>query len=120
MSYMQNIFSQLVDERQKCCLLIIYEVSVKSILQYYSGIVFGKAVKKPRKFANTVLSFMLNWFSGGLKFLCRMLPVKDLDAMSLFKQTDIIIKSVKGYLCYKTITSQNVASEAQVKNLIVS
>ena len=49
-----------------------------------------------------------------------MLPVKDLDAMSLFKQTDIIIKSVKGYLCYKTITSQNVASEAQVKNLIVS
>ena len=57
---MQNIFSQLVDERQKRCLLIIYEVSVKSILQYYSGIVFGKAVKKPRKLANTVLSFMLN------------------------------------------------------------
>ena len=27
---------------------------------------------------------------------------------------------VKGYLCYKTITSQNVSSEAQVKNSFIS
>ena len=27
---------------------------------------------------------------------------------------------IKGYLCYKTITSQNVRSEAQVKNCFVS
>ena len=26
---------------------------------------------------------------------------------------------IKGYLCYKTITSQNVSSEAQVKNLVL-
>ena len=26
----------------------------------------------------------------------------------------------KGYLCYKTITSQNVSSEAQVKNFFIS
>ena len=29
-------------------------------------------------------------------------------------------KEVKGYLCWKTITSQNASSEAQVKNFFIS
>ena len=33
MFYMKNVFSQLDKERQKHCVLIIDEVSVKSILQ---------------------------------------------------------------------------------------
>ena len=28
--------------------------------------------------------------------------------------------AVKGYLCYKTITSQNVSSEAQIRNFFIS
>ena len=68
---------------------------VKSILQYHSGIVFGKAVNKPNKLGNTVLSFMLICLSDGRKFLCRILPVKELDVIFLFEQTDIIIKGIK-------------------------
>ena len=30
-----------------------------------------------------------------------------------------VINPSKGYLCYKTITSQNVLSEAQVKNFFI-
>ena len=59
MSYMQSDFSQLDDERQKHYLLIIDEVYVNSILLYHGGILFGKAVSKPNKPANAVLSFML-------------------------------------------------------------
>ena len=52
---------------------------------------FGKAVNKPSKRANFVLSFMLICLSGGPKFICRVLPVKELDALFLFEQTDVII-----------------------------
>ena len=38
---------------------------------------------------------MLIFLSSGPKFLCKMFPVKDLVAMLLFEQTDIIIKGVK-------------------------
>ena len=51
----KKVFSQLDDEREKRCLLIIDEAYVKSILQYHVGIVFGKAVNKPNKLANIVL-----------------------------------------------------------------
>ena len=81
MNHIQNIFSQLDEERQKCCLLTIDEVYVKSILQYHGDIVFGKAVNKPNKLGNTALSFMLICLSDGPKFLCRMLPVKQLNKL---------------------------------------
>ena len=58
MSYMQNVFSHLDDERQKYCLLIIDEIYVKSILQYHGGIVFRKAVNKSKKLADALLSFI--------------------------------------------------------------
>ena len=86
---------QLDDERKKRCLLIIDKVQVKSKSQYNGGIIFGKAVNQPNKLANTVLSFMLIGLSGGPKFLCRMIPVKERNAISLFEQADIIIKGVK-------------------------
>ena len=64
-------------------------------MQYHGGIVFGKAVNKPRKLANIVLRFMLVCLFGGPKFLCRMLFVKELDAIFFFEKTHIIIKGVK-------------------------
>ena len=36
------------------------------------------------------------------------------------KEDLLKIDFVKGYLCYKTITSQNVSSEAQIKNFFIS
>ena len=53
---------------------LIIEIFVKSILQYHGAIVFRKAVNKPRKLANTVLTFILICLSSGPKFLCRILP----------------------------------------------
>ena len=53
---------------------LIIEVFVKSILQYHGAIVIGKAVNKPRKLANTVLTFVLICLYSGPKFLCRILP----------------------------------------------
>ena len=64
-------------------------------MQYHGGIVFGKAVHQPNKLANTAPSFMLIGLSGEPKFLCRMLPVKELSAIFLSEQTDIIIKGIK-------------------------
>ena len=47
------------------------------MLQYHGGILFGKAVNKPDKIANKVLSFMVVCIRGGSKFLRKMLPVKE-------------------------------------------
>ena len=40
--------------------------------------------------------------------------------MGVFQHRPVIPNMVKGYLRYKTITSQNGSSEAQVKNFFVS
>ena len=32
---------------------------------------------------------------------------------------NLVTCKIKGYLCYKTITSQNVSSEGQVKNFFI-
>ena len=95
MSFIKHVFSTMDDGRMKRCILVLDEVYVKSTLQYHGGALFGKAVNKPEKTANTALSFMLLCLSGGPKFLCRMLPVKELDANFLFEQTNLIIDGVK-------------------------
>ena len=41
------------------------------------------------------------------------------DANIRFTLLDLCLP-FKGYLCYKTITSQNVSSEAQIKNFFIS
>ena len=94
-TYIAKIFTQLTDPRQKNCVLIVDEVYVKSMLQYHGGIVFGKAVNNPEKLANTVLSFMIVCLCAGPKFLCKILPVKNLDASFLFDQATILIDAVK-------------------------
>ena len=65
------------------------------MLQYHGGILFGKAVNKPDKIANTILSFMVVCMRGGPKFLCKMLSVKELDADFLFEQTNILLTAIK-------------------------
>ena len=56
--YISNVFSKLPSE-QRTCFVVQDEVYVKSMLQYHGGIMFGKAVNKPDKTANTILSFMV-------------------------------------------------------------
>ena len=65
--------------------------AVFSNLQCHGCIVSGKAVKKPIKFANTVLSLMLICLSGGPKILCSMLPIKEMDAMFLFSSKSLLL-----------------------------
>ena len=83
-TYIRHIFSNLRDDRQKTCILLLDEVYVKPMLQYHGGIVFGKSANKPHLLANTVLSFLVVTLFNGPKFLYKMLPVRELDAEFLF------------------------------------
>ncbi|XP_065660880.1 uncharacterized protein LOC136084588 [Hydra vulgaris] len=65
------------------------------MLQYHGGTVFGKAVNNPNVLANTVLSFMVITLFGGPKFLCKMLPVCDIDSNFLFEQTNFLLSAIK-------------------------
>ena len=94
-TYIKHIFANISDERQKNCILLLDEVYVKASLQYHGGIVFGKAVNNPNLQASTVLSFMIVSLFGGPKFLCRMLPVRGLDAHFVYEQTNLILDAIK-------------------------
>ena len=59
LDYMNNIFSSILDDRQKLCDLLLHEVYVIPCLKYHGGIVFAKAVFYPTKVANTILSFLV-------------------------------------------------------------
>ena len=71
----------------------------------------------------------LRWFISSMKFQRERGTLKG-DALKVYcrgvarKRSNHIIKEqsryLKGYLRYKTITSQNVSSEAQIKNFFIS
>ena len=65
------------------------------MLQYYGGEVFGQALNNSTKLANTVLRYMVVCMYSGPKFLCKMLPVKELNANFLFEQTNILLENLK-------------------------
>ena len=77
---MAHIFTDLNDIRQRTCLLLLDEVYVKATFQYHRGIVSGKLVNKIYLLANTMLILWLWRLFGGLNFLCKILPVKELDS----------------------------------------
>ena len=93
--YIQKLFQNLNDERQKTCILLLDDVYVKAMLQYHGSILFGKAVNHPSKLANTVLSFIVITLFGGPKFLCKMLPVCNLSANFVFEQTNLLLDAIK-------------------------
>ena len=93
-SYYTRIFSNLPSE-QRTCVLLVDEVYVKCLLQYHSGEVFGQATNNPNKLANTVLSYMVICMFGGPRFLCKMLPVRQLEADYLFDQTKLLLNNLK-------------------------
>lgn len=59
---------------------------MKASLQYYGGIVFEKSLNKPHPLANAILSCIIVALLGGPKFLCKMLPVGELDSTFIFEQ----------------------------------
>ena len=65
------------------------------MLQYHGGEVFGQALNNSTKLANTVLSYMVVCMYGVPKFLCKILPVKELNADFLFEQTNILLENLK-------------------------
>ena len=93
-TYLKNVFANL-NTKEKTCILLVDEVYVKPMLQYHGGILFGTAVNKPKKLANTVVGFMLVSLFGGAEFLYKMLPISGLDADFLFEQTNIIVSQVR-------------------------
>ena len=76
-------------------MLLIEEVYVKSSLTYHAGSVFGKTVHRQDSLATTALSFMLVSLYGGPQYLCRILPVCELDSKFLFEQTQFVLEGIK-------------------------
>nr|XP_047136892.1 uncharacterized protein LOC124813634 [Hydra vulgaris] len=89
--YVSEIFKKAKNNYGKKCILLIDEVFVKPSVTYCSGSLLGKAVNKPDSLASTVLSFMMVSICGGPKYLCRMLPVFELNADFLFEQANHLI-----------------------------
>ena len=71
------------------------EVYVKSTLQYHGGTVFGKTVNKPELLASTILSSMIVCLFRCPKLLYKMLPVKELNGVFLYQQTELILGLIK-------------------------
>ena len=94
--FIQKLFSSLSDCRQKTYILLIDEVYVKPVLQYHGGSIFGKALNKSDKLANTVLCFMVCCLFGGPKCVCKMLRVRQLDLPFLYRQTQQLISVLQG------------------------
>ena len=65
------------------------------LLKYHGGVVFVKEVNKSHLLANSVLCFMTVTLFGGPTFLCKMQPVRELDAKFLFEQTSLVIEAIK-------------------------
>ena len=104
---------------KKTCILLLDEVHVKAMLQYHGGILSGKAVNHPSKLANTVLSFMAITLFGGPKFLCKMLPVCNLNANFVFEQTNLLLDAIKnaGGKVVAMICDGNRVNQAFFKNV---
>ena len=96
LNFFKSIFSKLDTCHQKMCVLIIDEVYVKSVLEYHGGNIFGEAANNPGMLANTLLSFMVVRQFGGPRFICKMLPVKQLDSEFLNEQTILLIEELRG------------------------
>ena len=94
-SVFHSIFSNLSDDRQKICALLIDEVYVKSALESQCRHVFGSALNKPYKLAKTLLCFMVVCTFGGPNFMCKMIPVKELDSEFLYEQTTALLEELK-------------------------
>ena len=65
------------------------------MLQYHRVEVLGQAINNPSKLANRVLSYMVLCMFGGPKFLCKILPVKEMGADLLFDKTNPLPKNLK-------------------------
>ena len=117
-TYYSKLFLNLTDQ-QKTCVLLLDEVFVKSMLQYHGGEVFGQAIKNSSKLANRVLSYMVVCMFGGSKFLCKILPVKEMGAHFLFDQTNTILKNLKdaGAKVIAIICDDNRLNNLFLKNL---
>ena len=91
----EEVFSNLKDERQKQCAVLVDEVYVKVALLYHAGALFGRAKNDSSLLANAVLGIMIKCLFGGPTFLFKMVPVRGMSADFLFQQVQDTISLVK-------------------------
>ena len=72
--FLTNIFQSL-EEEQKICILLLDEVYIKKMFQYYGEEIFGKSANYLSKLAETMLGLMINCLLGGPKFRLSLIPV---------------------------------------------
>ena len=96
--FLNTIILSLPD-RQKNLISLIDEVYVKPTLQYSGGTSFGLAVNNPELLSNTILTFMISarLVLGEPKLVCKMLPVRKVDAKFLFKQASLLTSAIQKF-----------------------
>lgn len=90
--YVQNVFSNISDDRQKICVSLLDEVCVKSVSQFHGGLIFWKVVNYPELLA--IMSFMIVPLFGR-KYLCRSLLVRNIAAKFLHDHASLINESIR-------------------------
>ena len=98
-AFIKEVFSNLPDERQKQCVILVDKIFFKKMASYHAAQLFGKAKNKDGELATAALGIMVKCLFGGPTFLFKMVPVQGLDAKFLYDQvidTIDLIKSVGG------------------------
>ena len=72
--FLTNIFQSL-EEEQKICILLLDEVYIKKMFQYYGEEIFGKSANDLSKLEETMLGLMINCLLGGPIFLLSLISV---------------------------------------------
>ena len=98
-NFLTDVFSNLKDERQKQCVVMVDEIYLKLALLYHAGKLFGKAENNKEVLANAACEIMIKCSFGGPEFLFKLVPVRGMSAEFLFQQVEDtlnLIRSVGG------------------------
>ena len=83
--FLESVFN-LLEDKQKLCVLLHDEIFVKKMLLLHGGTIFGKSLDDLTQLAKTMLGIMIICFFGGPEFLSKMLPIAKLTSKFLFNQ----------------------------------
>ena len=94
-NFLMEVFSNLKDERQMQCVVMVDEIYLKLALLYHAGKLFGKAENNKNVLANAACGIMIKCLFGGPSFLFKMVPVRGMSAEFLFEQVEETLKLIK-------------------------
>ena len=116
LDFIDKVFRNL-DAKQRQCLILVDEISVKPQLLYHGGQLFGRAENDPNSLANSVLAIMVYCLFGGPKFIVKLIPVNKLTAEYQYDLVKKIIVAISksGGKTVAVITDDNKVNQKFMK-----